>query len=114
MPDVAFISWDRFPDQKRPREAILPVPPDLAVEVLSPSNTKAELSRKLRDYFDAGTRLVWYLDPPTRQMRVYTSPEECVIVDENGTVDGGDVLPGFSLSLGELFARAERGAPEQS
>lgn len=113
MPDVSFVAWQSFPDGKPPREAVFPVPPDLAVEVLSQGNTKAEMERKLREYFDAGTKLVWYLDPQARHMRVYTSPDEVTVVDEAGHVDGGDVLPGFSMSLGELFQRAERGAPEQ-
>lgn len=114
VPDVAFIAWDKFPDQKRPRETVYSGCPDLAVEVLSQGNTKAEMDRKLQDYFDAGTQLVWYLDPEARLMRVYTSPDEVTAVDESGTVDGGDVLPGLSLSLRELFERAERGAAGQS
>jgi Uma2 family endonuclease len=112
VPDVAFIAWDTFPDRRRPRDAVYSVAPDLAVEVLSEGNTKAEMDRKLHDYFNAGTRLVWYLDPTARQMRVYNSPEDVTIVDQSGTVTGGGVLPGFAMSLTELFERAERGAPE--
>ncbi|WP_339912135.1 Uma2 family endonuclease [Symmachiella dynata] len=114
IPDVSFIAWDRLPDRKLPQQAILPVAPDLAIEVLSPGNTKAEMDRKLRDYFNAGTQLVWYLDPKARQMRVYTSVDDVETIDESGTVSGGDVLPGFSMSLQELFERADREAPEQS
>ncbi len=113
VPDVAFIAWDSFPDRRRPSGAVYGVSPDLAVEVLSQGNTKAEMDRKLREYFDAGTKLVWYLDPQARHMRVYTSPNDVTVIDESGTVDGGVVLPGFSMSLRELFERAERGAPEQ-
>ena len=65
-PGVSFIRWERFPDHKLPKAAIYDVAPDLAVEVLSESNTVAEMNRKLRDYFKAGTSMVWYVDPPTR------------------------------------------------
>jgi Uma2 family endonuclease len=111
MPDVSFVAWQRLPDRKLPRGAILPVPPDLAVEVLSQGNTKAEMDRKLRDYFEAGTKLVWYLDPQARHMRVYSSPDDVTVVDESGIVVGGEVLPGFQMPLAELFARAEQGPP---
>ena len=71
--DVSFIRWERFPDRKLPKAAIYDVAPDLAVEVLSESNTAAEMNRKLRDYFKAGTSMVWYIDPPTRTA-LRTSP----------------------------------------
>ena len=111
VPDVSFVSWDRFPDGKRPQQAIYRMAPDLAVEVLSKSNTKAEMERKLREYFEAGTKLVWYLDPQLRQMRVFTSLDNVEVIEESGTVGGGEVLPGFEMSLSELFARAEQGPP---
>ena len=108
IPDVAFVSWDSLPERKVPREPLPSVVPDLAVEVLSKSNTKKEMDRKLQDYFQSGVRLVWYLDPPTQTAQVYTSPEEYKSVDKNGTLEGGDVLPGFSLSMQDWFARADR------
>ena len=73
IPDVSFVSWDRFPDRRVTREPVPAIAPDLAVEVLSESNTKAEMDRKLREYFAAGARLVWYLDPEDRTVRVYTA-----------------------------------------
>ena len=63
--------------------------------------------RKLQDYFTASVRLVWYVDPRTRTAAVYTSPEQCSVIDENGVLTGGDVLPGFELSLRELFAEVD-------
>ena len=90
-------------------EAIPALAPDLAIEVLSAGNTPSEMERKLRDYFQAGVRLVWYLDPKLRTMTVYASPQESVVVAEDGVVDGGNVLAGFQLALAELFARAEAG-----
>jgi Uma2 family endonuclease len=85
---------------------ILNVVPDLAVEVLSPSNTKREMEQKRREYFLGGCRLVWEIDPVKRTARVYTAPDESKLVREKGTLDGGDVLPGFRLPLARLFARA--------
>jgi len=108
IPDVAFVSWERFPNGKLPKTPIPAVAPDLAVEVLSDSNTEGEMRRKLQDYFTAGVRLVWYVDPRTRTASVYTSPEQCMVFDENGTLTGGDVLPGFELSLKQLFAKIDR------
>jgi Uma2 family endonuclease len=114
IPDVSFIAWERFPGGRLPPEPIPAVAPDLAVEVLSAGNTPGEMQRKLRDYFQAGVRLVWYLDPKARSMRVYTGPEQCVLVGEDGILDGGAVLPGFQLPLAELFARAEGQSPNAS
>src|SRR5437762_8740408 len=66
FPDVCFISWDRFPGRKLPKKAIADLAADLAIEILSKSNTPKEMNRKLQDYFDAGTKLVWYVDAKTR------------------------------------------------
>jgi Uma2 family endonuclease len=107
IPDLCFIAWDRFPGGELPREPIPAVAPDLAIEVLSEGNTPGEMRRKLHDYFQAGVRLVWYLDPKTRSMQVYTAPDRGQTIDETGIVDGGEVLPGFQFSLADLFARAE-------
>jgi Uma2 family endonuclease len=107
IPDVSFIAWDRFPGGRLPKEPIPALAPDLAVEVLSKGNTPGEMQRKLRDYFQAGVRLVWYLDPQARAVSVYTSVEQCVVIAADQVLDGGDVLPGFQLPLAEFFARAE-------
>jgi Uma2 family endonuclease len=108
IPDVSFISWQRFPKEGLSRRPIPPLVPDLVVEVLSKTNTRREMQRKLKLYFRAGVRLVWYVDPETRTADVYTSPREVLHADENSTLDGGDVLPGFRLSLRDLFAQANR------
>lgn len=111
MPDVCFISWKRFPDGKLPRESMPPLVPDLAIEVLSPGNTAAEMQRKLRDYFAAGVELVWYIDPQSRTARSFTEPEAVEEFSEDGILNGGNVLPGFELSLKTLFEKAERFGP---
>jgi Uma2 family endonuclease len=78
--------------------------PDLAVEVLSKRNTKREMKNKLQEYFAAGTRLVWYVDPQRREVRAFTSPTAYRTYAEAETLDGGDVLPGIALNLRELFS----------
>jgi Uma2 family endonuclease len=111
IPDVSFVSWGRMPDPQGPRPPIPTLAPDLAVEVLSESNTEAEMERKLREYFAAGARLVWYIDREDRTARVYTAPDQSTLLDETQALDGGDVLPGFALPLRELFERADRHRP---
>jgi Uma2 family endonuclease len=105
IPDLAFVSWEHLPERRLPIEAVPDVTPDLAVEILSEGNTPAEMERKLRDYFLSGTRLVWYIDPQRRTVRVYANPDQCIELGERQTLDGGAVLPGFSLPLTQLFAR---------
>lgn len=107
MPDVAFTSWDRFPNRQVPREPIPSLAPDLAVEILSKGNRPREMARKCREYFAAGTRLVWIIDPVARTAEVFTAPEQSAVLTEADTLDGGDVLPGFSLRLRDLFAELE-------
>jgi Uma2 family endonuclease len=108
IPDVSFVSWERLPDRQVPREPIAGVAPDLAVEVLSAGNTPREMERKLREYFEAGVRAVWMIDPRSRSAEVYSSPAGSVLVEEDGVIDGGNILPGFTLSLRDLFKRASR------
>jgi Uma2 family endonuclease len=112
MPDVAFYSWKQFPGRVLPRGSILDHVPDLAVEVLSPTNTKKEMARKRKEYFLGGCKLVWEIDPIKRTVRVYTAPDESKLVREKGTLDGGTVLPGFKLRVAELFEQAGRLASE--
>jgi Uma2 family endonuclease len=77
------------------------------VEVLSPGNTDLEMQGKLDDYFRTGTRLVWFVDPRTRTVDVYTAPDQSVRLTEANTLDGGTLLPGFRLPLRELFAELD-------
>jgi Uma2 family endonuclease len=109
LPDVSFISWKRFPNRELPRVQILREPPDLAVEILSPTNTAKEMERKRQEYFSAGTQLVWELDPADRIVRVYSSPENYVELNEEETLDGGKVLPGFKVRINDWLARASKG-----
>ena len=111
FPDVAFIGYDRIPEGADPATPVPDWIPSLAVEILSPNNTKAEMTRKLRDYFEAGVELVWYVDPPTRTVRVYHSTENVTTLTENDELDGEQVLPGFRLSVHDWFERALRIRP---
>ena len=79
--------------------------PDLAVEILSPTNTRTEMQIKLKEYFLGGVKLVWMIDPEKRTADVYTAPDAKTAIPTDGSLDGGEVLPGFSLPLAELFAK---------
>jgi Uma2 family endonuclease len=107
IPDVAFASWARFEGGKVPKRPVPALVPDLAVEVLSEGNTAAEMERKLDDYFRAGVRLVWLVDCDRRTVTVYTSRADSQVLDTSAVLTGGDVLPGFELPLGELFAELD-------
>ncbi len=107
IPDVAFASWDCFPNRKRLKTRVPQIAPDLVVEVLSKGNTKAEIEKKLGEYFDAGVRLIWIVDPRKQTVRVYTARDESALIKKGQSLDGGAVLPGFVLRLDELFARDE-------
>jgi Uma2 family endonuclease len=108
IPDVAFISWDRLPEGELPDEAIANRVPELAVDVLSETNTAKEIALKLQDYFKNGVKLVWIITPRTQSADEYTSPTECRHVSKTQALDGRDVLPGFKLPLKQLFGGVKR------
>ena len=110
IPDVSFIRWERFPNRKVPRDAIFRVAPDLAVEILSKGNTVREMRIKVDEYFQAGVRLVWLIDPEARSACAYTGVDQCDVLDENGVLDGRDVLPGFQFRLRDLIDSVPREA----
>ena len=108
IPDLAFISWQRLPERRVPTDPIPGLVPDLVVEVLSEGNTAAEMARKRREYFAAGVRLAWFVDPVARTVEVYTAANQSTLLEAEQTLDGGTVLAGFSLPLAELFAELDR------
>jgi Uma2 family endonuclease len=108
-PDVSFIPWSELGGEEIPEEAYWSVAPALAVEVLSRDNTVAEIDRKIVEFFAAGTKLFWVIDPSDRVARVYTSPKRFKLLYESGVLDGGKVLPGFKLPLADLFTATKRG-----
>ncbi len=99
-PDVAFISKARQPEL--PHEGYNPIAPDLAVEVVSPTDSERLLRIKIANYLAAGTTL-WVVYPQTREVEVYAPGQPVQVLDEKDTLDGGKVLPGFELPLKELF-----------
>jgi Uma2 family endonuclease len=108
IPDVAFFSLERLPGGDVPEEPIPLLVPDLAVEVISRSNTRKEMDEKLEEYFEKGVRLVWYVRPRSRVVDVYTAPDHFTRLTASMRLDGGDVLPGFSVQVGELFRLSKR------
>jgi len=101
-PDVSFYSKKRVPLGRRIVK-YADVSPDLCVEVVSPSNTKRELRDKTKEYFAAGVKLVWIVDPEDRSVTVLTSPNQGTTFYEPSELTGGDVLPGFSCPIADLF-----------
>jgi Uma2 family endonuclease len=101
-PDVSFVRAGRadFP----PRHGFAQGAPDLAVEVVSPDNTIPQLLAKATEYFGAGAELVWIVDPDGATVRVLGPGIEPVVLGIRDALDGGTTLPGFTLSLAELFA----------
>lgn len=113
IPDVSFVSWDRCPSRRVPNAPIAGLVPDLAAEVISPGNTPGEMSRKIRDYFFSGVRVVWLVDHRKQRVAIYTSPDDMTRVARDGELDGGDVLPGFRIMVHELFDRLEPETPKR-
>lgn len=106
MPDVTFISADDLPNREFPKTPVPTLKPTIAAEVLSASNTAAEIRLKLREYFQSGTRLGWVIDPPTQTVAIYQGNPEAptrVLVNTD-VLDGGTVLPGFQINVADLFA----------
>jgi Uma2 family endonuclease len=101
-PDVGFLSAARVPEGGLPDEGYISVPPDLAVEVVSPNDDAEDLHLKIQQYLKAGTRLVWVFYPKSKSVAVHT-PAGAHTVEIEGALDGGDVLPGFSLPLRDVF-----------
>ena len=102
-PDVAFVSYTHWPASVVARESAWNVVPDLAVEVVSPTNLAEEIDSKIIDYFQAGVRLVWVLYPDSGRVYVYQSLTQVSIVERTDTLDGGEVLPGFRLPIVQLY-----------
>ncbi|MEO1236452.1 MAG: Uma2 family endonuclease [Planctomycetota bacterium] len=100
-PDVAFIAKDRSAEADIPK--YIPIPPDLAVEVNSPSDRISDVTAKANWWLANGTRQVWVVDPPSRTVTVYHPDGAAHVWKDGETFGGGEVLPGFTLAVGELF-----------
>jgi Uma2 family endonuclease len=106
-PDVSFIRFGRLPEERAP-EGHCRIPPDLAVEVISPKDLAYEIEEKVAEYLEAGVPLVWIVNPPTRSVRIRrpktaaNGPVSELSGDD--VITGEDVLPGFSCKVSEFFA----------
>ncbi|NNJ26432.1 Uma2 family endonuclease [Alienimonas chondri] len=107
--DVAVIRAEQIPSGRFPSEPAYPdLYPDLAIEVLSPSNRSGEMRRKREDFFAAGTRLIWQIDPAAGTCEVYTSiesPDETI--SAKGFLDGRDVVPGLKIPFADVLSAVE-------
>lgn len=105
LPDITFVSVDDVPPGAVPNRPVPQLPPTLAVEVISESNTAAEMRQKLKEYFESGSRLVWLIYPKTRTVAIFErlQDEPTRTLPETDVLDGGTVLPGFSIAIAEVF-----------
>ena len=101
-PDVSFIARDRLPRGELPA-GYLEIIPDLAVEVLSPNDRPNEVRDKVEDWLRAGVSLVWVVDPTSRSATVYQSMDDVQELSEDNSLDGNQVVPGFTCRVGDLF-----------
>jgi Uma2 family endonuclease len=101
-PDVSYTRKERFPGGHAP-DTFGDLAPDLCVEIISPSERKAGMARKVREYFDGGAVQVWHVFPERQQVTVFTSPTETQTLDADGVLDAGGVLPGFFCRVADLF-----------
>ena len=99
-PDIAFVSNDRLPEN---REQASPIPPDLAVEVVSPSDKHYDVTEKALAYLRSGTRLVWAIEPVAKTVMVYRSETDSTVLNYEDTLTGEDVVEGFTCPVAQLF-----------
>jgi Uma2 family endonuclease len=106
-PDVAFVSFERWGrDQGIPRARSWAVVPDLAIEIVSLTNSADGVAEKVEEYFKVGVRQVWVVYPGQCKVYAYRSTTEIQVLSPGDSLDGGDILSGFRLSVKELFAKA--------
>ncbi len=102
-PDVGFISKTRLTKSTSPK--YFEGAPDLAVEVVSPGDGADTVHERVLDFLNAGTRLIWVIYPATRTVLAYGSDSSTSLLDQDGTLTGGDVLPGLSLPVRDIFKK---------
>jgi Uma2 family endonuclease len=104
-PDISFVTRARMtalgfgPKEKR----FFPGAPDLAIEILSPNNTRAEIDARLKDFFSSGARLAWIIDPESESVEVCRSLTDRKLIGSGGFLEGEDLLPGFRYPIADLF-----------
>lgn len=100
-PDVGYVSKGRLPEGLP--DGYIPFAPDLAVEVVSPHDSASAMHDRVTDFLKHGTRLVWVFYPTSQSVAVHT-PEGAFTLEAGDTLDGGEVLPGFRLRVGDVFS----------
>ena len=107
MPDVAYVSHGRLPREESKTNLVSTLIPDFVVEIRNNAKTKSETLRKVEEFFAVGVKVVWVVDPKKRTVTVYKDSTTHVTFGKESTLDLGDILPGFSLSLGDWFAKID-------
>ena len=104
-PDISFIRKERLISLgfKRRSTKFFPGAPDLAVEVLSPNNSRAEIDQRLNEFFASGTQITWIINPETELVEICSSPEKRQLIGPGGFLDGAHLLPGFRYAIADLF-----------
>ncbi len=102
VPDASFVRADRLP-AGGVRSGLLKLAPDVAIEVLSPSDSVKEIDEKVDDYLSCRTPLIWVVDPVRRTVRNVSTDSTELVLHEGDTLSGGHVLPGFSCAVEEIF-----------
>lgn len=102
-PDIGFIQADRLPNGK-PTQEYFPGAPDLAVEIISPHDVYAEVEDKVKEFLEAGTRIVWLINPRRKSITIFRADNSITALRTTDTLSGEDVIPGFSLPVTEVFA----------
>lgn len=103
-PDVTFTRRERVPGGGPAPETFGDAAPDLCVEIISPLEERTDMARKVHEYFRSGARLVWHVFPDTQQVMVFTSPTDIRTLNEDDLLEAGDILPGFSYRVADLFS----------
>ncbi len=101
-PDVSFVRAERVPAEGLPK-GYFPGAPDLAVEVVSPNDRAADVQEKVQDWLTNGTQLLWLVEPASRTLTVYRQDGSAMVLQSKDTLDGENILPGFSYALDRLF-----------
>lgn len=107
VPDVAFVRVEQIPPAED-EEGFWSIAPDLAVEIISPTEGASGIEGKVHDYLDAGTRLVWLVYPRKKRVQEYKATGQHRIYHEDESLDGGEVIPGFAYALRDLFRPSPR------
>jgi len=106
-PDIAIVVSERLRPVEE-RTGYVPGWPDFVVEIVSPSGRRGRIERKIRTYLDAGVRLLWLVDPPSRSVTIFRIDGSVEVLGQDDTIDGEDIIPGFQASIREIFQLRDR------